>query len=164
MNLFYQLNDLHKLSDKYSSILQAAAMLHDIGLFIAEPKHHKHSYYLIKSSGINSFDKLDLDVVANIARYHRKAHPSQKHLGFSQLSPSNQDVIRKLSAILRIADAFDYRHDQKVIALTCAVKKSKAITVTASGTDDIGDEIAWASKKGQLFEEVFNLKLVIQKA
>ena len=164
MNLFYQLNDLHKLSDKYSSILQAAAMLHDIGLFIAEPKHHKHSYYLIKSSGINSFDKLDLDVLANIARYHRKAHPSQKHLGFSQLSPSNQDVIRKLSAILRIADAFDYRHDQKVTALTCAMKKSKAITVTASGTDDIGDEIAWASKKGQLFEEVFNLKLVIQKA
>ncbi len=70
-------------------------MLHDIGLFIAEPKHHKHSYYLIKSSGINSFDKLDLDVVANIARYHRKAHPSQKHLGFSQLSPSNQDCRTK---------------------------------------------------------------------
>ena len=89
-------------------------MLHDIGLFIAEPKHHKHSYYLIKSSEINSFDKLDLDVVANIARYHRKAHPSQKHLGFSQLSPSNQDVIRKLSAILRIANAFDFKHDQKV--------------------------------------------------
>jgi exopolyphosphatase/guanosine-5'-triphosphate,3'-diphosphate pyrophosphatase len=164
MNLFYQLNDLHKLSDKYCSILQAAAMLHDIGLFIAEPKHHKHSYYLIKSSGINAFDKLDLDVVANIARYHRKAHPSQKHLGFSQLTPSNQEVVRKLSAILRIADAFDYRHDQKVTALTCATKKSKAITVTASGTGSIGDEIAWASDKGGLFEEVFNRKLVIQEA
>jgi exopolyphosphatase / guanosine-5'-triphosphate,3'-diphosphate pyrophosphatase len=163
LNLFYQLNDLHKLSDKYASILHAAAMLHDIGLFIAEPKHHKHSYYLIKSSGIASFDKLDLDVVANIARYHRKGHPSQKHLGFSQLSPANQDVVRKLSAILRIADAFDYKHDQKISALTCAMKKTKAITVTASGSANIDDEIAWASYKGELFEEVYNLKLGIQK-
>ena len=163
LNLFYQLNDLHKLSDKYASILHAAAMLHDIGLFIAEPKHHKHSYYLIKSSGIASFDKLDLDVVANIARYHRKGHPSQKHLGFSQLSPANQDVVRKLSAILRIADAFDYKHDQKISALTCAMKKTKAITVTASGSANIDDEIAWASHKGELFEEVYNLKLGIQK-
>jgi type III secretion system FlhB-like substrate exporter len=73
-------------------------------------------------------------------------------------------VVRKLSAILRIADAFDYRHDQKVTALTCATKKPKAIAVTASGTGNIGDEIAWASDKGELFEEVFNLKLVIQKA
>jgi exopolyphosphatase / guanosine-5'-triphosphate,3'-diphosphate pyrophosphatase len=163
LNLFYQLNDLHKLSDKYASILHAAAMLHDIGLFIAEPKHHKHSYYLIKSSGIASFDKLDLDVVANIARYHRKGHPSQKHLGFSQLSPANQDVVRKLSAILRIADAFDYKHDQKISALTCAMKKTKAITVTASGSANIDDEIAWASHKGELFDEVYNLKLGIQK-
>ena len=163
LNLFYQLNDLHKLSDKYSSILHAAAMLHDIGLFIAEPKHHKHSYYLIKSSGIASFDKLDLDVVANIARYHRKGHPSQKHLGFSQLSPANQDVVRKMSSILRIADAFDYKHDQKITALTCGMNKSKAITVTASGTANIEDEIAWASDKGELFEEVYNLKLLIQK-
>ncbi|HEX6438952.1 MAG TPA: Ppx/GppA phosphatase family protein [Candidatus Binatia bacterium] len=163
LNLFYQLNNLHKLTDKYASLLQAAAMLHDIGLFIAEPKHHKHSYYLIKSSEMNAFDKLNLDVVANIARYHRKSHPSQKHLGFSQLSPANQDVVRKLSALLRIADAFDYRHDQKVTALTCA-KKSKAITITASGTGNVGDEVARALYKGELFEEVFNHRLIIRKA
>ena len=87
LNLFYQLQALHKLPEKYASILHAAAMLHDIGMFIADAKHHKHSYYLIKSSGMKSFNKLDLDLVANVARYHRKAHPSQKHLGFSQLSP-----------------------------------------------------------------------------
>ena len=98
LSLFYQLQKMHKLPEKYTSIFHAAAMLHDIGLFIAGPKHHKHSYYLIKSSGMKSFNKLDLELVANIARYHRKAHPSQKHLGFSQLSPANQDVVRKLSS------------------------------------------------------------------
>ncbi|MEX0804396.1 MAG: Ppx/GppA phosphatase family protein [Candidatus Binatia bacterium] len=163
LNMFYQLTNLHRLPEKYASILNAAAMLHDIGFFIAEPKHHKHSYYLIKSSGMNSFNKLDLDLIANVARYHRKAHPSQKHLGFSQLSPANQDVVRKLSAILRIANAFDYKHEQKVTAVTCSVKKSKLLTVTASAPANIRGEIENAIENGELFKEVFNLRLAIQK-
>ena len=78
LGLFYQLQDLHKLPEKYAGVLHAAAMLHDIGLFIAYRKHHKHSYYLIKSSGPAALGKADLDLVANIARYHRKAHPDRK--------------------------------------------------------------------------------------
>lgn len=162
LNIFYQLHTLHGLPEKYASILNAAAMLHDIGLFIADAKHHKHSYYLIKSSGMNSFNKLDLDIVANVARYHRKAHPSQKHLGFSQLSPANQDVVRKLSALLRVADALDFRHEQKVKTVTCSVKKSKTLTVVGSGAN-LREEIEWAQQKGELLQEVFNLQLIVQR-
>jgi exopolyphosphatase/guanosine-5'-triphosphate,3'-diphosphate pyrophosphatase len=111
---------------------------------------------------MNSFSKLDLDIVANVARYHRKAHPSQKHLGFSQLSPSNQDVVRKLSALLRVADAFDFKHEQKVKAVTCSVKKSKTLTVAGTGTN-LREEIEWAQDKGELLQEVFNLQLVVQR-
>jgi exopolyphosphatase/guanosine-5'-triphosphate,3'-diphosphate pyrophosphatase len=164
LNLFYQLHDLHQLPDKYSGILHAAAMLHDIGLFVAHPKHHKHSYYLIKSSGMNSFNKLDLDLVANIARYHRKAHPSQKHLTFSQLTPSNQQVVRKLSALLRVADALDYKHEQRVKVVSCSAKKSKTLTIAASSAVNLKDEIEWALEKGELIQEVFNVRLDIQKA
>jgi exopolyphosphatase/guanosine-5'-triphosphate,3'-diphosphate pyrophosphatase len=163
LNLFYQLHNSINLPEKYAGILHAAAMLHDIGLFIAHPKHHKHSYYLIKSSGLNSFNKLDLDLVASIARYHRKAHPSQKHLAFSQLSPNNQEVVRKLSAILRIADAFDYKHEQRVNALTCSYKKSKTLTIAGSSTASLKDEIEWASNKGELLQEVFNVNLNIER-
>ncbi|MGH7783943.1 MAG: HD domain-containing protein, partial [Candidatus Binatia bacterium] len=160
---FYQLHALHGLPEKYASILNAAAMLHDIGLFIADAKHHKHSYYLIKSSGMNSFNKLDLDIVANVARYHRKAHPSQKHLGFSQLSPGNQDVVRKLSALLRVADALDFSHEQQVKAVTCSAnKKSRTLTVTGSGAN-LREEIESAHKKGKLLQEVFNLQLIVQR-
>jgi len=162
LNMFYQLHTIHALPEKYAGILNAAAMLHDIGLFIADAKHHKHSYYLIKSSGMNSFNKLDLDIVANVARYHRKAHPSQKHLGFSQLSPGNQDVVRKLSALLRVADALDFKHEQKVKAVTCSVKKSKTLTVIGSGTN-LRDEIERAHEKGELLQEVFNLQLIVKK-
>ncbi len=164
LNVFYQLQNLHQLPEKYTSILSAAAMLHDIGLFISHPKHHKHSYYLIKSSGLNSFSKLDLDLVANIARYHRKAHPSQKHLPFSQLSPGNQNVVRKLSAILRIADAFDYKREQRVKALTCTLKKSKALTILATAATSLKDELNWAAKKGRLIQEVFNVDLDLRRA
>lgn len=81
VSLFEQLRELHGLPERYGKILHAAAMLHDIGLFIAYEKHHKHSYYLIKSSGPTSFDGVELDLIANIARYHRKSHPSPKGSG-----------------------------------------------------------------------------------
>src|SRR5205823_12428446 len=79
LSLFYQLQKLHQLEEKHTSIRRAAAMLHDIGAFIAFPKHHKHSYYLIKSSRPSSSNKEDLDLIANVARYHRTSHPSPKH-------------------------------------------------------------------------------------
>ena len=164
LNLFYQLHDLHQLPERYAGILHAAAILHDIGLFIAHPKHHKHSYYLIKSSGMNSFNKLDLDLIANVARYHRKAHPSQKHLAFSQISPGNQQVVRKLSAILRVVDALDYKHDQTVKTVSCAMHKSKSLIITAAAAVNLKEEIEWAQKKGELLQEVFNVNLSIQRA
>jgi exopolyphosphatase/guanosine-5'-triphosphate,3'-diphosphate pyrophosphatase len=137
-------------------------MLHDIGLFLAGPKHHKHSYYLIKSSGMNSFSRLDLDLVANVARYHRKAHPSPKHLGFSQLSPSNQDIVRKLSSLVRIADAFDFKHGQQVENLSCTFKKARTLILSAASTANLKEEIRWAEQKGKLIQEVFNVDLIIE--
>jgi exopolyphosphatase/guanosine-5'-triphosphate,3'-diphosphate pyrophosphatase len=164
LNLFYQLQDLHRLPERYAGILHAAALLHDIGLFIAGPKHHKHSYYLIKSSGMKSFGKLDLELVANIARYHRKAHPSPKHLGFSQLAPHHQETVRKLSALLRVADALDFRREQVVESVSCAVDRDNALTIAAAAERNIGGELHRAFKKGKLLQEVFNVKLSLARA
>ena len=113
---------------------------------------------------MSSFNKLDLDLVASIARYHRKAHPSQKHLAFSQLTPDNQQVVRKLSALLRVADALDYKHEQRVKVVNCSVRKSKTLTLAASSPVNLKDEMEWALEKGELIQEVFNVKLEIQKA
>ena len=162
VNLFYQLHELHRLPEKYAAILHAAAMLHDIGLFIAYPKHHKHSYYLIKSSGPVSLSKSDWDLVANIARYHRKAYPSPKHLSFNQLSPNHQEVVRMLSALLRIADGLDRRHESRVKEITCALPRSKRLSIKISGPSDLKVEIEGAMEKAELMNEVFNLETVIQ--
>jgi exopolyphosphatase/guanosine-5'-triphosphate,3'-diphosphate pyrophosphatase len=164
LNLYYQLHDLHQLPEKYASLLHAAATLHDIGLFVAYPKHHKHSYYLIKSSGMSSFSKTDLDLIANVARYHRKAHPSQKHLAFSQLHPDQQQIVRKLSAILRVADSLDYTHDQTVQAVSCAHKRSKQLTIAASAETGLKDHLQRAAKKASLMREVFNIDVAFEKS
>jgi exopolyphosphatase/guanosine-5'-triphosphate,3'-diphosphate pyrophosphatase len=162
MSLFEQLRDLHGLPDRYAKVLHAAAMLHDIGLFIAYPKHHKHSYYLIKSSGPTSFDATELDLIANIARYHRKAHPSPKHLPFSQLSSLQQDVVRKLSAILRVADGLDFGRQAKVERIEIRRSNGKAIAIRLEGKGDLSDEIRSALDKAELMNEVYALETVFE--
>ena len=164
LSIFYQLQKLHQLDENHAGILRAAAMLHEIGTFIAFPKHHKHSYYLIKSSRPNSFNKEDIDLIANVARYHRKAHPSPKHLGFSQLSPNNQEVVRKLSAILRVADALDYKREQNIREVKCALSAPKSLCIEGIASAKLKGEIERALQKGTLMEEVFNVKLLIRQA
>jgi exopolyphosphatase/guanosine-5'-triphosphate,3'-diphosphate pyrophosphatase len=162
MSLFDQLRELHGLPERYSKVLHAAAMLHDIGLFIAYPKHHKHSYYLIKSSGPSSFDAAELDLIANIARYHRKAHPSPKHLPFSQLSALQQDVVRKLSAILRVADGLDFGRQSKVERLEVRRPNGKALSIKLEGKGDLSDEMRSAEDKSELMNEVYALETVFE--
>jgi exopolyphosphatase/guanosine-5'-triphosphate,3'-diphosphate pyrophosphatase len=161
VSLFEQLRDLHKLPEKFAGVLHAAAMLHDIGLFIAYPKHHKHSYYLIKSAGPNTYDSAELDLIANIARYHRKSHPTPKHLPFSQLSPQQKDVVRKLSAILRVADGLDFGHQSKVQEVNCTVD-TKVLSIRVQGRSDVAHEIGCAREKAELMNEVYGIKVVIE--
>jgi exopolyphosphatase/guanosine-5'-triphosphate,3'-diphosphate pyrophosphatase len=162
VSLFEQLRDLHGLPDRYTKVLHAAAMLHDIGLFIAYAKHHKHSYYLIKSSGPSSFDGVELDLIANIARYHRKAHPSPKHLPFSQLSSLQQDVVRKLSAILRVADGLDFGRQAKVEQIEVRRSDGRELCLHLLGKGDLTDEIRSASDKAELMNEVYALETVFE--
>ncbi|HTM10767.1 MAG TPA: Ppx/GppA phosphatase family protein [Verrucomicrobiae bacterium] len=164
LSLFYQLEGLHKLPEKFAAVLHAAAMLHDVGLFIGYPKHHKHSYYIIKSCGPVTLSKSDWDLAANIARYHRKAHPSPKHLPFGQLSPTHQDVVRKLSALLRIADGLDRRHESRVKEIVCAGTRKKSVEIKVSGPADLKVEIEGALDKSRLLNEVFNVETRIQQS
>jgi exopolyphosphatase/guanosine-5'-triphosphate,3'-diphosphate pyrophosphatase len=159
--IFEDTQKLHKLPQKFSQVLHAAAMLHDIGLFIGYPKHHKHSYYLIKSSASGALAPADLDIVANMARYHRKSHPTAKHPIFSQLSTFQQEVVRKLSAILRIADALDYDHQSRIRDLSCKVRRSKALTIHLSGKGDLTREIDYALEKAELMRDIYDIDVVI---
>jgi exopolyphosphatase/guanosine-5'-triphosphate,3'-diphosphate pyrophosphatase len=161
LSLFKQLKNVHGLPDRYSILLHAAAMLHDIGLFIAYKKHHKHSYYLIKTSGPSSFDAGELDIIANVARYHRKSHPCPKDLPFGQLSALQQDVVRKLTAILRVADGLDYGRQSKVEKVEVLKSRSKSLSIKLKGKGDLTDERRAATDKMDLFNDVYRVKAVL---
>ena len=162
LSLFGQMRDLHSLQDRHQNILHAAAMLHDIGLFISYQKHHKHSYYLIKSAGPGAFDPAELDLIANIARYHRKSHPSPKHLPFSQLSAAQQDVVRKLSAILRVADGLDFGRQSRVQNIQCRFIQPRTFAIAVEGAGDLSDEIRSAADKVDLMNEVYGVETVFK--
>ncbi|MFI5253605.1 MAG: HD domain-containing protein [Bacteroidota bacterium] len=157
--IFDATRSIHGLDDTESEFLEAAALLHEVGFFISHAQHHRHSYYLIRNSELLGFTENEKEIVANIARYHRKSHPKLKHEGFSKLSPQDQETVQKLSAILRIADGLDRTHHQRVKRIRAKIsRKSITFLIDLPGRSDPID--LWGpEQKKQLFEETFGVKL-----
>jgi exopolyphosphatase/guanosine-5'-triphosphate,3'-diphosphate pyrophosphatase len=161
LSLFDQLKNLHGLGTVEREFLEYAALLHEIGFFVGHAQHHRHSYYLIRNAELMGFTDTEKEIIANIARYHRKSHPKAKHEGFSALEVRDQDVVRKLASLLRIADGLDRSHQSFVKILRCTVKR-KDVTIRASSSRNIDLEIWAANLKKGLFEEVFRRDVVIR--
>ncbi|MCD8552619.1 Ppx/GppA phosphatase family protein [Seleniivibrio sp.] len=108
--LFDGLKDRMGLIERDWALLEAAALLRDIGKHIAYSKHHKHSYYMIKHSELVGYTHEEIEAIASIARYHRKSMPKVAHDEFISLSPAMQLRVEKLAALLRLAIALDRTH------------------------------------------------------
>jgi exopolyphosphatase/guanosine-5'-triphosphate,3'-diphosphate pyrophosphatase len=133
-------------------LLSAAALLHDVGYLINYSKHHKHSYHLILHSGLPGFTQRELELIANIARYHRGAHPKSKHANFAHLSTDDQALVTCLAGILRLAVGLDRTHAQEIrsVRVRC-VEEIASVEVEADGYPSVD---LWAGeRKCDLFEE-----------
>jgi len=160
LDIFASLATQFDLGEKERQVLEAAALLHDVGYFISYSGHHKHTYHLIRHADLFGFTPRERELIANIARYHRKSIPKKKHEGFARLSPQDQQLIRKLGGILRLADGLDRRRNGVVTTLDCALSRS-AFTVKVSGDGDISVELFGGKVKGDLFETAFRRKLLL---
>ncbi len=105
---------LHDHDEEVGHILWSAAMLHDVGTFIARNGHHKHSYYLIKHAGLLGHSEEQVEMIASVARYHRGAAPKESHEAWQFLLPNMKPIVQDLAAILRIAEALDRSHRQVI--------------------------------------------------
>jgi exopolyphosphatase/guanosine-5'-triphosphate,3'-diphosphate pyrophosphatase len=112
--MFRQLAGPCSLDPQDGPLLEAAARLCDVGHLIDYDQHHKHSYHLIVNSRLSGFEPRELELVANVARYHRGARPKAKHDHFARLAPAVRDRVRRLAGILRIAGALDRSHSQSI--------------------------------------------------
>jgi exopolyphosphatase/guanosine-5'-triphosphate,3'-diphosphate pyrophosphatase len=161
LQLFDRTRSLHRLGGEEREYLEAAALLHEIGLFISHAQHHRHSYYLIRNSELLGFTENEKEIIANIARYHRKSHPKFKHDGYNILSLEDQRKVTVLAAILRVADGLDRSHLSLVKKLrTRVLKGTLFIRVHSSGRVLPEMELWGADRKKQLLQEVFRKRVL----
>ncbi len=161
LRLFDQLRSLHGLGAADRRILQAAALLHDIGQFVSFQAHHKHSQYLISHSELPNFSHHEMQLVANVARYHRKAHPGDHHPAFMALDENERVRVTRLASLLRVADALDREHVQRVADLTAKLSDD-ALTLWLDGTAGLLMEGWSMKKKANLFHKVFERKVKLR--
>jgi len=140
-------------------LLRAAATLHDVGQFIGYAKHHRHSYYIISSSELPGYSEAERELIANIARYHRRSAPAPNHLPFQQLKAGEQDVVWKLSAILRTAEALDRHRQAAIRRLEIQVDRRAARIVAFSEAEVDLERWSVETKAAPVFQEAFDLPL-----
>ena len=154
LNIFDTLAKDFGLKKNDRRLLEAAALLHDVGYFISYNSHHKHSHHLIRHAELFGFSPREREIMALIARYHRKSLPKKKHPEYACLEPKDQQTVCRLGGILRLSDGLDRRRSGLVEVV--ALKRSGSIfSFKLLGTEDISVEIFGANAKKDLFEKAF---------
>jgi exopolyphosphatase/guanosine-5'-triphosphate,3'-diphosphate pyrophosphatase len=159
---FNELEDLHHLTPHDALLLQVAAILHEVGTYVSPRAHHKHSEYLILNSEVFGLDRMDVTIVALVARYHRHACPSLDHPGYAALGTDDRIRVSKLAALLRVADALERTHAQRVSDLEIRREKG-TLRLRLPGLADAAVERLAMDSKADLFEQVFGLVVVIDE-
>jgi exopolyphosphatase / guanosine-5'-triphosphate,3'-diphosphate pyrophosphatase len=154
--------ELHKLPAETRDLLKAAAMLHDIGKFIDYSQHHKHALYLLSNMNLPGYNNDERDIIAHTARYHRKSSPKASHLEFQKLSGRKQEIITKLSVLLRIADSLDRSYSSSITGLRGI--RIDAHTWRMGFDANIESQMErWAfNRKKESFEKVFDTTLELE--
>ncbi len=161
--LFDALANEHGLSGRERLLLQVAALLHDIGVFVSLRAHHKHSQYLLGVFADLRPDRQRDAMVASIARYHRRGLPQKSHLPYVALDAPDRLIVNKLSAILRVANALDAEHLQKVNDIRM-VQRGEAWILEVEGAGDVTMERMVAVARADMFAETYGRKLLIRQA
>ncbi|MFN8176322.1 MAG: HD domain-containing protein [bacterium] len=164
LQLFDALKPLHGLGTEERLYLEVAALLHDAGLFIASRAHHKHSHYIIASSEIFGLAKDELEIVANVARYHRRSVPRKSHPSYMSLGRPERLIVNKLAAVLRLADALDREHSGRVKSIKVVEKMGSVEVWVPLAPLDLTNEQAAFDDKKDLFAEVYGKDVVLRGA
>ena len=158
LQIFDGIKGRYGLPASAREVLQAAALLHDIGYLISHSKHHKHTYHLILHGDLPAFSQHEVELIANVARYHRRAFPKKSHENLAQIPGDERRLISQLSGILRVADCLDRTHSQSVSGVRPRMLRSRLrLDIEAISQPEI--ERADAERKSDLFRRAFQTEL-----
>ncbi len=160
MAMFDQLAALHHLPMEVRPYLEVASVLHDIGHSVSYQKHHRHTEYLIRNGDIPGLADRERDIVARIARFHRRSAPDLHHPGMEGLTLGEARTVRKLATLLRVADALDRSHAQPISKLRAGRTNGQVrIRITTRGPADL--ELWDVGHEAKLFRRVFGANLEV---
>jgi exopolyphosphatase / guanosine-5'-triphosphate,3'-diphosphate pyrophosphatase len=164
--LFDATSPQHGLDAVWREFLEAAALLANIGLYISHSQHHLHSYYVIRNTErLVGFTDAEIEVIAQVARYHRKSEPKASHPAFQHLGADEQHVVRALAGILRVAIGLDRSHEGRVRGVVVQAEGGTlTIGVQPAGDADIGLELYAANERKDLLAKVLGLEVRIVPA
>ena len=160
LQLYDATQSVHQLPGDCREYLEAAATLANVGLVISHSKHHLHSYYVIRNSELAGLTDHEIEIIALVARYHRKSSPKPSHEHFVSLDEGSQAIVRTLSAILRVAIGLDRSYDGRVTGLRATARSNRLlIEAIARNGMDISLEVYTAHQRSGLLEEVLRRRV-----
>jgi exopolyphosphatase/guanosine-5'-triphosphate,3'-diphosphate pyrophosphatase len=162
--LFRSLLSEHRMDARCETLLYTAALLHETGLFVGLSGYHKHSYYLIMNSELFGLNSLDHQLVAMIARYHRRASPKPTHETFARLDRDSRVIVSRLAGILRVAVALDHTGSQRVRDIECTIEKNRLVVTVTNPAGDLSLERMELRQKASLLEDTFGLGVLLRES
>ncbi len=161
--LFDRLQAVHHLVAHSRVLLEAGALLHDVGHRVSHQGHHKHGEYLAMNGDMPGLEGRDRAIVATLVRYHnRKTQPASHHVAYSSLSNVDKRVAGRLASILRIAEALDHSHRQRVTNIHATFQRgAAALQIKARG--DAAEDLRDAQRSAELFEKEFHVRLYFRQ-
>ena len=160
LSIFDQTKTEHRLDARSREWLEFAALLHDVGEHISYEDHHRHSYYLIRNGRLRGFEPDEIEIMALVARYHRRATPKKSHPALSRLSRPERLTLKWLSAILRLAESLD-RSRAQLIERIRLTRRSEAWHLRVTGHDDIELELWAAERHAEPLAELLGAPLAV---
>jgi exopolyphosphatase/guanosine-5'-triphosphate,3'-diphosphate pyrophosphatase len=166
LELFDATEEQHGLGDDAREILEAAALLCNVGMFLSHAQHHKHSYYVIRGTDrLTGFNDDEVERIALVARYHRKSDPRPKHPEYAALGDDARREVCVLAGLLRVAIGLDRNHAARVGSVAAAMVDDRlAVTVTPMPGEDISLELYAAGARAGLLRSTLDLDVEFREA
>lgn len=164
LSLFDQLRPLHEMGPEQRMLLEAGALLHDCGHFIAKKSHHRHGEYMVRNGEIPGVAGWRRDLIAALVRYHNcKSEPQPQHASYAALDGERRRQLRMLSSLLRIAERLESEHAQRILGIDVQISGRRAIFLIRA-VEGTRLDIAGLERKAALFEREFHLKAEFRRA
>ena len=160
LTIFDALVKEHGMNRRHRIMLEAAAMLHDIGTYIKPSAHQKHGHYIVTNSEIFGLHNDELNIIANVIYYHRGDPPSQSDIEFVKLQREDRILVLKMASILRVADALDRGHAQQIKNITVE-RRQETVVLHVYKSFDLSLELLGIDDKGGMFQDVFGYKVLL---